>query len=120
MTDLRETFKEAWSQALVGLNAAEQEAERVIGKIADAAGFTQDDVRRHAREFGERLQAQRKEIERTLDDAVKRAANRFKLPSREELEALRKRLDALSARVEAMSKGQEPAQPPADGGNQSA
>jgi len=120
MPDIRETFKEAWSQALVGLNAAEQEAEKVIAKIADAAGFTPDDVRRHAREFGERLQSQRKEIEKTIDDAVKRATSRFKLPSREEIESLRNRVDAIAARVEAISKAPEqapaaPAEPAKDG-----
>ncbi len=104
MPDMRETFKEAWSQALVGLNAAEQEAEKVIAKIADAAGFTPEDVRRHAREFGERLQVQRKEIEKTIDDAVKRAASRFKLPTREEMESLKQRVDAIAARVDAMAK----------------
>ncbi len=103
MPDVRETFKEAWSQALVGLNAAEQEAEKVISKIADAAGFTPEDVRRHAREFAERLQMQRKEIEKTIDDAVKRATSRFKLPTREELEGLRQRVDAIAARVDAIS-----------------
>jgi len=104
MPDVRETFKEAWTQALIGLNAAEQEAEKVLSKIADAAGFTPEDVRRHAREFAERLQAQRKEIEKTIDDAVRRAASRFKLPTREELEVLRQRVDAIAARVDAMGE----------------
>ena len=36
---LQEVFKEAWSQALVGINTAEQEAEKVLQRIADAAGF---------------------------------------------------------------------------------
>ena len=103
MPDIRETFKEAWTQALVGLNAAEQEAEKVMTKIADAAGFTPEDVRRHAREFGERLQLQRKELERTIDEAVKRAASRFKLPSREEMDALRQRVEAISARIDAIA-----------------
>jgi polyhydroxyalkanoate synthesis regulator phasin len=109
MPEVRETFKEAWSQALVGLNAAEQEAERVIGKIADAAGFTPDDVRRHVRDFAERLQTQRKEIERSIDDAVRRAASRFKLPTHEELDALRQRVEAVAARVDALARGREPA-----------
>ncbi len=104
MPGFEEMFKQAWSQALVGISAAEQEAERAISKIADAAGFTPEDVRRHAREFGERLQTQRKELERTIDDAVKRATGRFKFPSREEIESLRQRLDAVAARVEAMAK----------------
>jgi len=106
---LQEIFKEAWSQALVGINTAEQEAEKVIQRIADVAGFGPEDVRRHAREFGERLGAQRKEIERTIDDAVRRATVHFKLPSREEIDALRQRVDAISQRLDAL------AAPPATG-----
>ncbi|HYG69203.1 MAG TPA: phasin family protein [Anaeromyxobacteraceae bacterium] len=104
MPDLQEMFKDAWSHALAGVNAAEQEAEKVLTRLADAAGFTPDDVRRHARDFGERLTAQRRELERTIDDAVRRATNRFRLPSKEDVEALQKRLDAIAERVEALSK----------------
>lgn len=103
MPDLRERFKVAWSQALVGFGAAEQEAEKVIAKIADAAGFGPEDVRRQAREFGDRLQAQRRDIERTIDEAVKRATARFKLPTREEIEELRRRIDAVSSRVDGLA-----------------
>jgi len=103
MPDLQTIFKEAWSNALAGVNAAEQEAEKVIARLADAAGFTPDDVRRHAREFGERLQAQRREVEKSIDDAVRRAANRFRIPTRDDIEALTKRLDAISERVDALS-----------------
>ena len=104
MPDLQTIFKEAWSNALAGVNAAEQEAEKVIARLADAAGFTPDDVRRHAREFGERLQAQRREVEKSIDDAVRRAANRFRIPTRDDIEALTKRLDAISERVDALSR----------------
>jgi polyhydroxyalkanoate synthesis regulator phasin len=104
MPELQEMFKEAWSHALAGVNAAEQEAEKVLARIADAAGFSPEDVRRHAREFGERLTVQRREIERTLDDAVRRATSRFRVPSREDLEALEKRLEAISQRLEALAR----------------
>jgi polyhydroxyalkanoate synthesis regulator phasin len=104
MPDLQEIFNEAWSHALGGVNAAEQEAEKVFTRLADAAGFSPEDVRRHARDFGERLTTQRREIERTIDDAVRRAASRFKLPTREDVEALNKRLDTISQRVETLSK----------------
>ncbi len=104
MPDLQEMFKDAWSHALAGVNAAEQEAEKVLARIADVAGFSPEDVRRHAREFGERLTVQRRELERTIDDAVRRATSRFRVPSREDLEALEKRLEAIAARVEALAK----------------
>ncbi len=108
MADIQELFKEAWSQALVGLNAAEAEAEKVISRLADVAGFSPEEVKRQAREFGERLSVQRKEIERTIDDAVRRAATRFKLPTREDIEGLKQRLDSISQRVEALAKDREP------------
>lgn len=107
MPEIQAMFKEAWSQALVGLNSAEQEAEKVFAKIADAAGFGPDDVKRHAREFSERLASQRKEIERAIDDAVKKTASRFKLPSREEIDVLKQRVESIAARVDALAKEKE-------------
>jgi polyhydroxyalkanoate synthesis regulator phasin len=104
VADLRETFKEAWSQALAGANAAEQEAEKVFSRLADAAGFSADDVKRHARDFGERLTAQRREVERAIDDATRRAASRFRIPTKADLDALQKRLDAVAGRLEALEK----------------
>ncbi len=107
MPDIQTLFKEAWSNALAGVNAAEQEAEKVLARIADVAGFSPDEVRRQAREFGERLANQRREVERAVDDAVRRAANRFRIPSREDIEALQRRVDAVAQRVDALAKEKE-------------
>jgi poly(hydroxyalkanoate) granule-associated protein len=107
MPDIQMMFKEAWSNALAGVNAAEQEAEKVLARIADAAGFSPEDVRRQAREFGERLANQRREVERAVDEAVRRAANRFRIPSREDIEALQRRVDEVAQRLDALSKQKE-------------
>ena len=107
MPDIQTLFKEAWSNALAGVNAAEQEAEKVLARIADVAGFSPEDVRRQAREFGERLAHQRREVERAVDDAVRRAANRFRIPSRDDIEALQRRLDAVAQRVDALAGQKE-------------
>ncbi len=109
MPDIQTLFKEAWSNALAGVNAAEQEAEKVLARIADAAGFSPEDVRRQAREFGERLANQRREVERAVDDAVRRAANRFRIPSREDIETLQRRVDAVAQRVDELAKEKESA-----------
>ena len=106
MADLREIFKDAWSQALAGVNAAEVEAEKVLTRLADAAGFSADDVKRHAREFGERLTSQRRDVEKAIDEAVRTAASRFRIPTKEDIAALQKRLDEVTERVEALSKEQ--------------
>jgi len=104
MPDLQAIFKEAWSNALAGVNAAEAEAEKVLGRLADVAGFSPDDVKRHAREFGERLTTQRRDLERAIDEAVKRTANRFRIPTQADIDALQKRVDAVASRLEALSK----------------
>jgi polyhydroxyalkanoate synthesis regulator phasin len=104
MAGIQDMFREAWSSALAGVNAAEQEAEKVLSKVADAAGLSPEDVRRNAREFGERLAVQRREIEKAIDDAVRRTANRFRIPTQSDIEALQQRVDAVARRIEALSK----------------
>jgi polyhydroxyalkanoate synthesis regulator phasin len=104
MADLQEIFKEAWSQALVGINAAEAEAEKVLSRLADAAGFSPEEVKKHARDFGERLGQQRREVEKAVDESVRRAAARFKLPTRDEVEGLKSRLEAISVRLEELAR----------------
>jgi polyhydroxyalkanoate synthesis regulator phasin len=104
MPDIQEMFKDAWSTALAGVNAAEQEAEKVFTRIADVAGFSPEEVKRHAREFGERLTTQRREVEKAIDEAVRRATNRFRIPTQEDLSAIQKRLDDVAARVESLVK----------------
>ncbi len=104
MADLQAKFREAWSQALVGLNAAESEAEKVLARLADAAGLTPEDVKHHAREFGERLSQQRREVERAIDDGVRRAAAQFRVPTRDEIDALRRRIDQVADRLEVLAQ----------------
>ena len=113
MAEIQSMFKEAWSNALAGVNAAEQEAEKVLARIADTAGLSSEDVRRHARDFGERLTSQRREVEKALDEAVRRAASRFRIPTREDLEALQRRVDAVAARMDALDGEGKAAAPPA-------
>jgi polyhydroxyalkanoate synthesis regulator phasin len=104
MADLQAKFRDAWSQALVGINTAEAEAEKVLARLADAAGLTPEDVKHHAREFGERLTQQRREVERAIDDGVRRAAAQFKIPTRDEIESLKRRVDQLADRLEAVAQ----------------
>jgi len=106
MADIQERFKEAWSHALAGINSAEQEAEKIFNRLADAAGFSPEDVRRHAKDFGDRLQTQRKELEKAIDDGVKKAANRLRVPTKGDIEAIEKRLDVIQSRIDAMAQGQ--------------
>jgi DNA repair exonuclease SbcCD ATPase subunit len=107
VVDIRETFKEAWTQALAGVNAAEQEAEKVFTRLADAAGFSAEDVKRHARDFGERLTAQRRELEQAIDDARGGPPPRFRIPMKADLEQLQQRLEAIASRLDELEKAKK-------------
>jgi polyhydroxyalkanoate synthesis regulator phasin len=76
----------------------------VLARLADAAGLTPDDVKHHAREFGERLTQQRREVERAIDDGVRRAAAQFKIPTRDEVESLKRRVDQIADRLEVVAQ----------------
>ena len=93
-------FREAWSQALVAVNVAEEEAGRLLHRAGELAGWRPDDARRYAKEFGERLAAQRKDLERTVDERIGKALSRMKIPKREEIEALSRRVSALTERIQ--------------------
>jgi polyhydroxyalkanoate synthesis regulator phasin len=95
-------FRDAWGQALAAVSSAEEEAQKLLHKAGDMVGWHPDEVVRQAREFGERLNRQRKELERTVEDRVKKAVGRIKVPRREELDAIRSRIEKLSARIDSL------------------
>jgi polyhydroxyalkanoate synthesis regulator phasin len=97
---LPEHFREAWSHALAAVSSAEDEALKALSRVSDKAGWSQEEVRKHVRTFAERLGQQRHELEKNMEQGVKRALSRMKLPRREEVEALRVRATELTARID--------------------
>jgi polyhydroxyalkanoate synthesis regulator phasin len=107
MPALQTMFKDAWSQAVAGVTAAEHEAEKVLGRIAGAAGIKPDEVKRQARDLQEKLQGRRKALEKVVDELVKKAAGRFLLPTKGEVAELRQRVEELSSRVDQLAAGRD-------------
>jgi polyhydroxyalkanoate synthesis regulator phasin len=101
---LAEQLERLWSQALLAASAAEGEASKVVHRVAELAGWSQDEVKRHVRELSERLVTQRHELERGVEDAVKGRLARLKVPKREELVAFEDRLNRLAARIDALAE----------------
>jgi polyhydroxyalkanoate synthesis regulator phasin len=100
---LPEVFEKVWSHALLAVSTAEEEAAKVVSRLTEFAGWSQEETKRQVRELAERLTAQRKDLERNVEDGVKRAVGRLRLPRREELQAFEERLNQLSQRVEALT-----------------
>ncbi len=101
---MSEFFHQVWGQALVTVSGAEDEAAKLLGRVQEVAGWSQDEGRRQLREFTERLIHQRREFERRVEETIRVAVSRLKVPRREEIAQLNSRLDTLTRRVEGLSK----------------
>ncbi len=96
---LIEALESFWSEALGRVSQAEDEANKLVQRLSQAAGWSQDEIKR----LSERLVAQRKQVETNVEETVKKSLQRVRVPSREELEKLSARLDAVARRIEALS-----------------
>ncbi|MFL5344813.1 MAG: phasin family protein [Hyalangium sp.] len=99
-----EAFERVWSQALLAVSTAEEEVNRTLQRVAAAAGWSQEEVKRQAREFTERLAGHRKGLEHSVEEAVRGAVSRLKVPRREELQEFEARLARLAERIEALGQ----------------
>jgi polyhydroxyalkanoate synthesis regulator phasin len=96
----QEIFKELWSQALVAVGQAEEEARRLLERLSQVIDLNPEELQRYGRDFAERLRAQRGELEHTVEEGIKRAMASLNIPSRSELDDIRARLDTLNKRFE--------------------
>ncbi len=94
-----------WAQAVTAVSSVEEEAARVVQRAQTVAGWSQDEVRRQMGELAERLAAQRKELEQGLEDRVRGALQRLRVPRREEVQALATRVDRVAERLEKLERG---------------
>jgi polyhydroxyalkanoate synthesis regulator phasin len=99
-----EVFERLWSQALLAVNTAEEEATRTLQRAAEVAGWSQEEVRRQVRDFTERLAGQRREMERNVEEGVKGALSRVRLPRREDLLEAHARVEKLAERIAALEQ----------------
>ncbi|PTL76330.1 phasin family protein [Vitiosangium sp. GDMCC 1.1324] len=101
---LAETFERVWSQALLAVSTAEEEATRTVQRVAELAGWSPDEMIRQARLLTERLAGHRKDMEHNVEEGVRRALLHFKVPRREELQDIEARLGRLAERIEALGQ----------------
>lgn len=89
-----------WAQALVAVSSAEEEAAQLVQRLQAVAGWSQDEVRRQVAEVSERLASQRLTLEKGIEEGVRRAVGKLRVPRREQLQALEARLDVLASRLD--------------------
>lgn len=96
-----EFVREAWSQALVAVNATEEEVQKILGKVTSWVELRPDEARRLGQELSERLRRERDVLEQSVESAVQKALTPFRIPTRDEIQTLQARLAALETRIDA-------------------
>lgn len=97
---LTDVMERMWAQALVAVSSVEEEAAQVVQRLQAVAGWSQDEVRRQVAEVSERLAGQRLMLEKGIEEGVRRAVAKLRVPRRDQLQALEARLERLAARLE--------------------
>ena len=100
-----EALERMWAQAVTAMSSVEDEAARVVQRAQTVAGWSQDEVRRQMGDLTERLAAQRRELEQGLEERVRGALQRLRVPRREEVQALVTRVDRVAERLEKLERG---------------
>jgi len=100
-----EALERMWAQAVTAMSSVEDEAARVVQRAQTVAGWSQDEVRRQMGDLAERLAAQRRELEQGLEERVRGALQRLRVPRREEVQALMTRMERVAERVETLERG---------------
>jgi len=100
-----EALERMWAQAVTAMSSVEDEAARVVQKAQTVAGWSQDEVRRQVGELSERLAAQRQQLEQGLEERVRGALQRLRVPRRDEVQALSARVDRVAERLERLERG---------------
>lgn len=107
MRDARQTLTDSWAQARARLSAAEQRAQTSIAELAAKAKVAPEGLRRFTSGLSEQLKDRREALQKATAEALKRTAGRFLLASREEVDALRRRVEDITARVDEMKGAAE-------------
>ena len=101
---LSDAVERMWAQALVAVSSVEEEAAQLVQRLQAVAGWSQDEVRRQVAEVSEHLATQRQTLEKGIEDGVRRAVTRLRVPRREQIQALQARLDRIAARLEQLDQ----------------
>lgn len=101
---LAEQVERLWSQALVAVSNAEDEGARMVARLAAAAGWSQEEMKRQAQQLGQRLSAHRQELERAMEVGVRQTLQALRVPRRDAVQELSARLDGIARRIDALAE----------------
>ena len=110
---LQQSLRDTWMNALGVLNGAEAEVAKTTHRVLETMGIAPagsepgaqlPEVKDVVREIFQRVQRNRADLERRIDDGIRSAIDRTRRPFVQDIEQIRTRVDKLQRRVEELSR----------------
>lgn len=97
---VREGFFQTLGKIAVTRDAAENAVSRTVNRLVELGKMTQDEATKFSGEIKGRIERNRSELERRIDEGVSQAMSAVRFPKREELDTLRERVVQLEKMIE--------------------
>jgi polyhydroxyalkanoate synthesis regulator phasin len=97
---LQEMLRETWMNALGVLHTAEGELSRVAARWIDLLGKPKEGAQQWAQDLQQRMRRNREVFEQKVEEGVRTAAERVRVPLVHEVSVLRARVEKLSERID--------------------
>jgi poly(hydroxyalkanoate) granule-associated protein len=105
MNVMLDTVRKVWLAGLGTLELTEEKLEELLRDLIKRGELTEKEARTLTEQWKRRLAARRDELQREAREAVQRALRDFDVATREDIEALTKRVEALEKRARPESQG---------------
>jgi polyhydroxyalkanoate synthesis regulator phasin len=96
---VREGFFQTLGKIAVTRDAAENAVSRTVTRLVELGKMTQDEASKFTADVKSRIDRNRQELERRIDDGVQQAMSQVRFPKREELDTLKERIIQLERLV---------------------
>jgi poly(hydroxyalkanoate) granule-associated protein len=105
MNVMLDTVRKVWLAGLGTLELTEEKLEELLRDLIKRGELTEQEARTFAQQSKQRLAARRDELQREVREAVQRALRGFDVATRQDIEALTRRVEELEKRARPQSQG---------------
>ena len=98
-------MREAWKLSVGEYAVEEGETRSLLGRLEALGTVTKEDARQVLNYAKKNIEKNRLELEKRVEDSVKKATSRLIIPSDDEIRDLRKRIIAAEKRIIALEEG---------------
>ena len=97
-------LKSAWRETVGNYATDDSQTKNLMGRLVEFGTLTRDEAKKLVGETKERIEQNRRELDRRVDESIKAATARLTLPSDDDIAGLNQKLDAIEQRIAALEQ----------------